>query len=348
VLSSVAIIVLIFSPSTFAQSVNQRDISADSVLLKNGNMGGVLPSTGSQALPGGFLPATGQPLAGSDGRVAAQVNLKGVSGSGLKDHKANIYDVSGSVKIRKKGDRQWLVAEPGMLIQKDFEILTGKNSHVSITFDTRFANVTHITANTKAHIRSIEPTDIFIEDGRIYNVLDGLPKGSQWKVSTPVAVSAVRGTWYVVGYTMADGTFVTATFDVPDDGQTSNVEVIGIVEGAAQGASANVPEGNQISLSEGQAPDPSLVGTIDPKWLSQILDFLARLGEYRAQNNGQLPPTGSSFFSAGPGSVGGSDPELDPLLDTGAGLGNAFSPSPPSPPDEDPGGPEDCPRFPCA
>lgn len=306
------------SAEAYAKSASNRDMSADEQILLGGTDGsGLLPPTGSQAATGGFLPlATGQLGKGYEStKVLEALELEGMKGTGTTDHRAHIFDLDGSVKFRKGSSGSWQEAYKGAMIGEGYEVLTGASSHASLTFDANFANAAHIPENTKAEFRSIEPTDIFLADGRIYNMLDGLPKGSTWKVTTPTGVSAVRGTWYMVNFIAADGTQITATFNVPDDGVASSVEVGQILPNGTS-PSITVPEGRQLSFTEGGVFDPSQVKGIDPKWLNEILEFLELLGEYRLLNGGTLPPTGDDFLNFVQEQ---QDADLrDPNFDTGA------------------------------
>lgn len=290
------------------KSVPNRDVLADTTLGKSGFVNPSLPW--------------------------ASTHPHGAESVGPTDKQARVYDLRGRVRMIKKDVHVWKKVKKGTILKEGDAILTDKESMASITFDEAYLNVVHIPENTRAVFRTIEPTDIHLEDGRLYNILDGLRPGTEWRVSTPVAVTAARGTFYLVNYTASNGDFLTATVEVPDDGQTSSVKVIEILQNGSQGASVAVPEGKQIHLAAGQSPDPSLLEAIDPQWLQQIEEVLEKLAQLRAQErDSALPPTGSESSEpagttgpTGPGSAGG-DPgsTLDPLIDTGSALGDSSS-----------------------
>ena len=324
-------------PGHTADSVSSRDLSVDAAFLPDGAQGGVLPATGSQTLASG-TPVRPMP----SGLGVSTSSTRGVTdaygGTSRADNKARIYEAIGKVKIAKQGSSDWKKVKIDTIVEEGDVILTGKNGKASITFDEAYLNITHIPENTRAVFKTIEPTDIFLEDGTVFNLFDAVPTGSNWKVSTPTAVAAVRGTYWLVNFTASTGEIITATFDVPDDGSSSLVQLIDILASGQQGPTVNIPEGNQISLAQGQSPDPSLLTGVDPQWLAQIQATLELLAFLRSGFNSgsQLPPTSGEFFTPGTlgfdglGSGGG---QLDPQLDTGSILND-----PPSLGDEESGG----------
>lgn len=301
-------------PVQAADNSKSRDVSVDNLMVKNQGWMGVLPATAGEAAvdaklagPGNFVNTTFPPAR----------NLSGLVTADRSDKRARVYDIKGSVKMAKKGSQDWKEVKKDARIEEGFIVLTGKESYASVTFDLNYLNAVHIPENTRAYFRSIEPTDVVLEDGTIYNFLDGLSSNESWKVSTPVAVAAVRGTHYLVSFTSASGEFIEATINVPDDGHESSVEVISVKDGK-EGSSADIPEGYQIDLTEGETPDAATLEKIDPKWLQQIEDVLKKLAELRKIGE-PLPPTAGEFVEpgvldpAGPDTVSGnSDNNLDP------------------------------------
>ncbi len=347
-----------------ADLVSARDASVDTALLADGGMGGVLPPTGFQvAAPAGtnwIGPA-----------VLGPRELREARGRGA--WRPTAFGVKGSAKVSANGTGPWQALTDGSIIRKGDVILTERNGAAAVSFSRDRGNAIYIPENTRAAIRSIDPVDVFLQDGTVYNVVRRLPAGSRWKVSTPVAIAAVRGTFYLVNFVAADGSFASAVFDVPDDGESSSVSVVQVL-GEGEGPSVDVPEGNQIELQAGQAPDPWMVEDIDPRWLEAFMRFFAHL--FGGGTSGPLPPTGALGGAPPAGNPNGSyddnfdkaydDPPdgLDPLLDTDS-IFNAPPPddssssssSPPSeptdqpPPDEggnepppDEGGGDNCPN----
>ncbi|HRK61623.1 MAG TPA: FecR family protein [Candidatus Omnitrophota bacterium] len=289
--------------SVFAQ-LSTRDMDIDMQL--NAEVGGVAPPTGSPAVSpsGAALNAIAFPAMLPSAKVVL----------GQTDKKARVYDVKGKVFWTKQGTPVQKKLRANDILQLGDTIQTEDKSSVSIAFDDSFMNAVHLPENTTATLESIEPTSIRIENGSIYSAVNGLPQGSSWKVTTPAAVAAVRGTLYVVRYQAANGTFYAATVDIPDDGVASAIDIQEI----AGSQHADVPEGKEITLTQGQTPGQDMVGDLDPAALQEILDFFEALIEQREVADGYAPPTGNEPM----GQQGDSSdpdqnrPDLDPT-DTG-------------------------------
>lgn len=136
------------------------------------------------------------------------------------DPTAKVFDVSGQARLLKKNSDQWVPVEKGMTIEAGTQILTGPSSFVDIAYDDYYANVTHLQENVKAEFKSIEPTEIFLEDGTIFNALDALDPDSSYQVATPTAVASVRGTHFEVAYDEAHQKFSTAA--IPEEGKAAS------------------------------------------------------------------------------------------------------------------------------
>ena len=172
-----------------------------------------------------------------------------------EDHLARIFDFKGEVKILKRNAQDWVPAQKEMIIEAGDQILTGKDAYMDVVYDAHFLNISRIEAQTKAEFRTIEPTDLHLEDGMIFNALDGL-MGQKYQVSTPTAVAAVRGTTFDVGFDM--DTKITTAFVFPD--QSPHVGEIAFESLNNQGSSQVLIEGQKIE--EGSPitsiPEPEL------------------------------------------------------------------------------------------
>ncbi len=317
--------VLFMPTALFAEeAAKSRDFAVDQVLGGGGNLAGVLPATAGEGMIGG---AIAHPQTFIDPARPDRFPDPALMVSDRADKKGRVYEIKGKVKISKKGSAEWKSLSNNNWIEEGDAVLTEKSAYVSVTFDARYLNVTHIPENTRAVFKSIEPLDLFVEDGTVFNIFDGLSPKSDWKVSTPTAVATVRGTYFAVHFTAGNGDLFTATFKVPDDGHESFVELMDVLSGGGTGNAVNIPEGNQIYLKEGQTPDPSMFGGISQEWLDQIQEILKRLMKFRQNQGGNvLPPTSGEFFDpnvldpAGSNQVGGGPdvPDLDPLNETGS------------------------------
>ena len=128
------------------------------------------------------------------------------------DHAAKVYNLEGNVKILSRNQANWVMVTKKTVVREGDQIRTGKAAFVEIYYDNFFLNIVRIGADTIADFRSIEPTDVFLSDGRIFSALDGLPKGSTYEVATPTSVAGVRGTHFMREHnaeTNESNTFVT-------------------------------------------------------------------------------------------------------------------------------------------
>ncbi len=297
---------MLFQSSLFAQ-ISTREMDIDMQL--NAEAGGVAPPTGSAAVAP--HPAAPEAFVFPPVSPAAKVVF------GQTDKKARVYDLKGKVTWTKSGSPVEKKLRLNDVLEKGDAIQTEEKSSVSIAFDDSYMNAIHLPENTHAVIESIEPTDVRVENGAIYSAVNGLPQGGSWKITTPAAVAAVRGTLYLVRYQAANGTFYAATVDVPDDGKTSAIDIQEI----AGSQHADVPEGKEITLTQGQTPSQDLVGDLDPESLQEILNFFeALIFERETQEEGYAPPTGNEPVddseSGNENSEENSQPDLDPS-DTG-------------------------------
>ena len=140
---------------------------------------------------------------GSDRMLAGQSGIAGQD-NGLRDHLAKVFNFDGDVRVLKHGSSQWMKVQKDMLLETGDQILTAKKSSIEIAYDPYFLNIARIEQNTKAEFRSIEPTDLHLEDGTIFSALDGLA-GNNYQISTPTAVAGVRGTTFDVSFDAPTG-----------------------------------------------------------------------------------------------------------------------------------------------
>lgn len=174
----------------------------------------------------------------------------------MKDHHAFVFGFEGNVRILKRNADEWAPAEKGQLLEEGDQILTLGGSHLDVAYDNSFLNIARIEADTKAEFRSIEPTDLHMEDGTIFSALGGLAKGSQYQVSTPTAVAGVRGTEL---FTSASG----GSFDLVSVVQDSNPEISyagltffdGRPEQTIEENHYVTVQGNDVSFHEGATPE---------------------------------------------------------------------------------------------
>lgn len=215
-----------------------------------------------------------------DAEISAGLQQNAAADISVTDGKAYAYKVEGKAMLTKSGSPVETTLKVGDLIQTGDKIYTEKGAVISIAFDSMKKNAVQIPAETSALFKSIEPTDIHLDDGTVFSAVDGLPKGSTWQVSTPSAVAAVRGTVYLVNYEASTGDFFAGTFDVADDDKVSAIEVQPV---DGQGL-ANVPEGKEINLKEGDQPTNDMVQDLKPETVAEIREFFQELKSERNES----------------------------------------------------------------
>lgn len=209
----------------------------------------------------------------------------------LTDHRAEIFNLQGHVKILKAGVAE--VAQKGMIVEMGDQIITGEDSYVEVVYDEHFLNIARIDANTKAEFRNIEPTDLHLEDGSVFSALDGLKQGSQYSVSTPTAVAAVRGTHFDVMFDSNTG--VTDAAVIPDQKEhISQLEITPLLEGGAAGEPVLIQEGQQVDVQGGEPLNP------EPASPERIEEAAGMLGEMMENVDPSLRQEGESLLEVGP------------------------------------------------
>ncbi len=237
-----------------------------------------------------------------DAAVDAQVFASVVDAS-TSDGKAIVYQLDGKAVITSKGNPEERDLKVGDEIGMGDAIYTEKGANLSISFDNRKQNAVRIPAETKATFTSIEPTDIKLDDGTIFSIVNGLAKGSTWKVTTPTAVAAVRGTVFETTYHADTKEFFAATLEVSDDGKISAIEVESLTgEGMAE-----VVEGKEISFKEGEAPSQEMVQDFSAEKMAEVQQFNREVSTERENSKDDTTKgPGGPNGPGGPGTGGGN------------------------------------------
>lgn len=238
------------------------------------------------------------------------------TGDGMNDHLARVFNVKGDVRILKKGTEDWTKLKKERVIEVGDQILTGKDSFVEIVYDQFFLNIARIDEKTKAEFRTIEPTDLHLEDGSIFSALDGLSKGDAYQISTPTAVAGVRGTHFNVDFDAATRIFNAATIPDLNDHQ-SQVFVNPIeVTGSTSDQGIIVPEGSHVRFDEQMSTGVSLeVGVLPQETIQdaqetfkEMSEGIDNFSELREEGEKKLEETSDDHKSAGDGNPpGGGD-----------------------------------------
>ncbi len=216
-----------------------------------------------------------------------------VDASSARDGAAMIHKVTGYAMLTKKGNPIENDLKVGDVIQAGDQIDTGTGSALTIYFDANKKNAIRIPAETSAVFTSIEPTSIELKKGSVFNVVDGLAHGSTWKVTTPSAVAAVRGTVFMI--TFIGGKFYAATLNVPNDGKTSAIEV----KSTANENKVNVFEGKEVSLEKTESLNVEKVVDLHPETVTALQSFfqevLSERNDVDQQDGGGVPEPLAEF-----------------------------------------------------
>lgn len=123
--------------------------------------------------------------------------------------RARVLRLSGTVAIQRAGET--ILPEVGMMLNAQDRIITGDGAYVEVAYDDSLKNVIKINANSRIVFESsrIERmTRLFMDRGSVMVKLDGLDKGSTFKVRTPVAIAGVRGTAFGIAFNGREATIV--------------------------------------------------------------------------------------------------------------------------------------------
>jgi len=107
---------------------------------------------------------------------------------------ARIIDVKGNVSVKKEVSAQWEKAKINMLLGKDAEVKTYKDSFCTLAFDEELKNVMRIQENSQMKLETVIPAKIFLPEGRVFSLIDNLAAVEKFEIRTPTAVAGARGT----------------------------------------------------------------------------------------------------------------------------------------------------------
>lgn len=178
-----------------------------------------------------------------------------------KEGKAIVDEIDGKAMLTKSGSPEETKIKVGDLISAGDSVYTDKGASLTISFDNEKLNTVKIPAESKAVFASLNPVEIKLENGSIFNSVDGLAEGSTWKVSTPAAIAAVRGTQFEVEYSETSGEFSTATFEDTNVAKASAVEI----QAPSGGPPVQIKEGREMAFKRGQPFSLQAVKTISPE-----------------------------------------------------------------------------------
>ncbi len=210
-----------------------------------------------------FIFSLGYTAFGENSKPVLTTSFDSTSSDGL----AKVYKIKGGSVLMQKGNPIEKNLKAGDKIAAGDTVFTLKGASLTISFDSGKLNVVRIPADSKVTFINIEPTEMKIETGSVFNVVDGLAQGSTWKVTTPTAVAAVRGTVFLT--TFMNGEFYAATLSVPDDGKDSMITIQSVLDGGI----AKIFEGKEMILKEAETPEQEAVRNLNPARVAELLSF---------------------------------------------------------------------------
>ncbi len=142
--------------------------------------------------------------------------LKARTYEGKKENNwdARITYVYGDVKVKPEGSEYYYKAVKDMPLSSKDTIKTGTESGATISFDDK--GILRVESNTEARVDSIDKGNSLVNllRGSIVSKITHLLGGKfKWKVRTPAAVCAVRGTEFAVEHNAFSNDSSFAVFD---------------------------------------------------------------------------------------------------------------------------------------
>jgi len=105
-----------------------------------------------------------------------------------------IIDLKGNVEVKTKTGANWQTAKAGMILGKNAELTTQKNSECTLAFDEYLSNVLTVKENSNLKIESLLPAKVYLPSGRVFALIEDVKEVRDFKVRTPVVIAGVLGT----------------------------------------------------------------------------------------------------------------------------------------------------------
>lgn len=123
----------------------------------------------------------------------------------LTGKEAVIIRLKGNVKVLKKKEESWQKATEGLHLFEGDSLKTGRRSYAEICFDLDDKpkkNVVKVSSKTTITLNAIKPTqtEIGLDKGELFCLIEKLKEGSTFEVRTPTAVCGSRGTGWQIKY----------------------------------------------------------------------------------------------------------------------------------------------------
>lgn len=113
---------------------------------------------------------------------------------------ARIIDVKDRVMVKKTPAADWRKAKVKMDLAKDAELKTGKHSQCTLAFDEDLKNIVTVKENSHIKIENVIPGDISLSEGRVFSLIESIPRREKFQIRTPVAIAGARGTGWITSF----------------------------------------------------------------------------------------------------------------------------------------------------
>jgi hypothetical protein len=113
---------------------------------------------------------------------------------------AKVVDVKGEVTVKLTVVSDWQKAKIHMLLEREAEVQTQKSSQCTLAFDEEFKNILTVKEDSHIKIQNVYPGTVFLPQGRVFTLIGSMPKGEEFQVRTPTAVSGARGTGWLTSF----------------------------------------------------------------------------------------------------------------------------------------------------
>lgn len=113
---------------------------------------------------------------------------------------AKVVDIKGEVSVRKDISQPWQGLQLDMLLDKEAEVKTQKNSECTLAFDDELMNLLTVKENSQIKIANLKPGEILLPQGKVFSLIDNIENLEEFQIRTPTAIAGVRGTGWSVGF----------------------------------------------------------------------------------------------------------------------------------------------------
>ncbi len=136
--------------------------------------------------------------------VYAQQESKEIT---IPEDNAVVVRTEGNVKVLKKGEDTWQPAEKDMKLSEGDKVKTGWfNAYCELAFEydkkTHKTNIVRVSNGTIITLNKVKSTqtEIGLDKGELFCLVEKLKKGSTFQVRTPTAICGCRGTGFQIKY----------------------------------------------------------------------------------------------------------------------------------------------------